>query len=453
MIGGRGENQTTLIVDLKGWDKRPLPEQHAAALVGKIQMMLAAIPEPKWQVFMPPAIPGLGMSNGISVHIQDKAEADPMKIDELKKVLLAKLNANPHILAAFVGYNAETPHLKFNLDRVKTEMFHVPVATIYATLQNYLGSRYVNDVNLGTQVNRVTVCAEASARATPEAVERLYVRSDTGAMVPVGSLGTISRELGPRTIYTRDKYVTAGINILPMPGVPSGLVMNEIRELFKEELPEGYGYDWSALSFQEARNEGSAAPLLLLAVLFGYLFLVAQYESWTIPLPVMLSIFVAVLGALLGLKYWGIFATGKPFALSIYAQLGLVLLVGLASKNAILLVEFARDKRESEGYSIVEAAGAAAGERLRALLMTALTTLLGTLPMMIATGAGAASRNHLGTTEFFGMLASVVFGILLVPGLYALFQTWRERIKRFFAYVSARAARRRSLKDSRKKRV
>ena len=172
----------------------------------------------------------------------------------------------------------------------------------------------------------------------------------------------------------------------------------------------------------------------------------AQYESWTIPLPVMLSIFVAVFGALMGLKYWGFFATGKPFALSIYAQLGLVLLVGLASKNAILLVEFAKDKHENEGLSIVDAAGAAAGERLRALLMTALTTLLGTLPMMLATGAGAASRNHLGTTEFFGMLASVMFGILLVPGLYSLFQTWRERIKRFFAFLSTRARRRRDLK-------
>ena len=446
MIGGRGENQTLVIIDLKGWDERPLPEQHASALVGRIQKLLAGVPEPKWQVFMPPAIPGLGMTNGISVHIQDKAEADPMKMDEVKNMLLAKINANPNVLMAFSGYNAKTPHLKFNLNREKTEMFHVPVATIYATLQNYLGSRYVNDVNLGTQVNRVTVAAEASARDTPEAVERLYVRSDTGAMVPVGSLGTISRELGPRAISTRDKYVTAQLTILPKPGVPSGLVMNELRDLFKAELPDGFGYDWAALSYQEQRNEGTAAPLILLAVLFGYLFLVAQYESWTIPLPVMLSIFVAVFGALMGLKYWGIFATGKPFALSIYAQLGLVLLVGLASKNAILLVEFAKDKRENEGYSIVDAAGAAAGERLRALLMTALTTLLGTLPMMIATGAGAASRNHLGTTEFWGMFASVVFGILLVPGLYALFQTWRERVKRFFAYLSARARRRRELK-------
>jgi multidrug efflux pump subunit AcrB len=223
--------------------------------------------------------------------------------------------------------------------------------------------------------------------------------------------------------------------------------MNEVKELLDSQLPEGYGYSWAALSYQEARNDGAAAPLILLAILFGYLFLVAQYESWTIPLPVMLSIFVAVLGALVGLKYWGIYASGSPYPLSIYAQLGLVLLVGLASKNAILIVEFARDKREVEGCSIVEAAGTAAGERLRALLMTALTTLLGTLPMMIATGAGAASRNHLGTTEFFGMLFSVVFGILLVPGLYALFQTWRERVKRFFAYIATMAARRRQIKD------
>jgi multidrug efflux pump subunit AcrB len=222
MIGGRGENQTTLIVDLKRWDERPDREQHVSKMIPKIQMALQSVPEPKWQVFAPPAIPGLGNANGISVHIQDKTGTDPIKLDEVKKVLLAKLNANPNILAAFAGYNAETPKLRFNLDRTKAEMFHVPVATVYATLQNYLGSRYVNDVNLGTQVNRVTVAAEAKGRAKPEDVERLYVRSDTGAMVPIGSLGTISRELGPRIIYTRDKYVTAGLNILPAPGVASG---------------------------------------------------------------------------------------------------------------------------------------------------------------------------------------------------------------------------------------
>ena len=448
MVGGRGENQTTVIVDLHRWNKRTDPDQHVSKVIPKVQAMLnRQIPEPTWKVFAPPAIPGLGNANGISFHLQDKTGTDPAKLDAVKNLVLMKLNQNPNVLAAFSGFNSKTPHIKFDLDRTKAEMYKVPVATVYATLQNYLGSRYVNDVNLGTQVNRVTVCAVPEARATPEDIERLYVRSDTGAMIPIGSLGTITRELGPRTISTRDKYMSADVTVLPKPGVASGTVMNEVRELMEEVLPDGYGYEWSGLSFQEARNDGAAAPLILLAVLFGYLFLVAQYESWTIPLPVMLSIFVAVLGALLGLKWFGIWMTGSPYPLSIYAQLGLVLLVGLASKNAILIVEFAKDKREVEKYSIVDAAGSAAGERLRALLMTALTTLLGTLLMMIATGAGAASRNHLGTTEFFGMLFSVVFGILLVPGLYALFQTWREKAKRFFSYISASAARRRQLKE------
>ena len=446
MIGGRGENQTLLVADLKDWADRPNRDQSALALVGRFQKILAAIPEPKWSVFTPPAIPGLGNANGIGFHLVNKVDSDPLKVNAIKNQLLMKLNQNPHVLAAFSGFNADTPHLKFNLDRVKAEMFKVPVATVYSTLQNYLGSRYVNDVNLGTQVNRVTVQSEHFGRATPDDVERLYVRSETGNMIPIGSLGTITRELGPRVVATRDKYVGAGMVVIPKPGVASGTVMKEIRELFDREIPDGFSYSWAALAYQEARNEGTAAPLILLAVVFGYLFLVAQYESWTIPMPVMMSIFVAVFGALLGLKYWGIYATGSPYPLSIYAQLGLVLLVGLASKNAILIVEFAKDKREKEDYSIVDAAGSAAGERLRALLMTALTTLLGTLPMMIATGAGASSRHHLGTTEFFGMGASVAFGILLVPGLYALFQTWRERVKRFFSYLATTAARRRELK-------
>lgn len=446
-MGGRGENLCFMIVDLKDWSERPNPEQHALRMVGRIRGMLQSIPEPVWSVFTPPAIPGLGIANGICFHVLNKVDTDPMKVDAALGALLVKLNARPDIQMAMSGFNAKTPKLYFNLDRVKAEMLKVPVATVYSTLQNYLGSRYVNDINLGTQVNRVTVQASHEGRSTPDDIARLFVRSDTGAMVPIGSLGTITRELGPRTVATRDKYTSAMVTVIPAPGVATGTLMKEIQRVAREEMPAGFDVSWAAISYQEARNEGTAGPLILLAVIFGYLFLVAQYESWTIPMPVMMSIFVAVLGALLGLRYWGILTTGAPFALSVYAQLGLVLLVGLASKNAILIVEFAKDKREQEGATIVEAAGSAAGERLRALLMTALTTLLGTLPMMIATGAGAASRNHLGTTEFWGMGASVAFGILLVPGLYALFQTWRENAKRFFSNIAATAARKCELKS------
>jgi len=444
-MSGRGENVCFLIADLTDWSERTRADQHAEQMVGRIQKLLAAIPEPKWSVFAPPAIPGLGIANGICFHLLNKNDTDPMKVDEVLGPLLMKLNARDDVMIAMSGFNAKTPKLHFNLDRTKAEMLKVPVATVYSTLQNYLGSRYVNDVNLGTQVNRVMVQASYEGRTDAEDVARLYVRGESGQMVPIGSLGSFTRELGPRMVSTRDKYTTAMVTVIPKPGVATGTVMKEIKELCRAELPEGFDISWAAISYQEARNEGTTAPLILLAIIFGYLFLVAQYESWTIPMPVMLSIFVAVLGALLGLRWWGIIMTGAPYSLSVYAQLGLVLLVGLASKNAILIVEFAKDKREKEGYGIVEAAATAAGERLRALLMTALTTLLGTLPMMIASGAGAASRNHIGTTEFWGMAASVGFGILLVPGLYALFQTWRENAKRFFAFLAAKAARNRAL--------
>ena len=447
MIGGRGENMNLLIVDLLPWEQRTRPEQAVQPLMKRFQEVLATIPEPSVKVFVPPAIPGLGDNSAIDLRLESKGDTDPMRLYSIMGEVLRKLNRLPSVMAAFSGYTADTPHLRFNLDRDKAEMFGVPVSSVYSTLQNYLGSRYVNDVNLGTQVNRVTVQSDWSGRATPEAIERLYVRSDKGGMVPIGALGTITREIGPRIVDRYNMFVSAKVNVMPKPGVASGAVIDDIKEVLAETLPDDYGYEWSGITYQEQRNSGAAAPLLVLAVLFGYLFLVAQYESWTIPLPVMLSIFVAVFGALVGLRFWGIMATGAPYSLSIYAQLGLVLLIGLASKNAILIVEFAKDKREKENYTIVEAAASAAGERLRALLMTALTTLLGTLPMMVATGAGAASRNHLGTTEFWGMAFSVGFGILLVPGLYALFQTWRENAKRFFAYLSAKAARRRELKD------
>jgi len=414
-IGGKGENQVSMTVTLRPWRERTDPAREVQAVRARVSETNATLPALQTRAFAPPAIPGFGAVGGVEPAIFSLGDTDPERLARVAQHVAAELAASPLIASAVCGYNATTPHLHLEVDRAKCELYRVPLAKLYATLQNYLGSLYVNDVNLGTQVNRVTVQADWSGRADAEAVRGLYVRSETGAMVQVGALAAFRETLGPRVIYRRNQYIFCTIPCTPAPGVDSGECIREVQRILAETLPPDYGYDWAGLSFHEMRARGTAVPLLVLAVLFGYLFLVAQYESWLVPLPVMFSVIVAVLGALIGLQAAGL-------SLSVYAQLGIVLLVGLASKNAILVVEFAKDARVAQGLSLPEAALAGARERFRAVLMTALTFVLGIAPLVWATGAGAGSRRAIGTATFAGMLAATLVGLVFVPALFVLFQ-------------------------------
>ena len=420
LLSGNADNVGFGIGILSPWDKRNRPELHLSAIMGQAQGKLAAISSANIFVFTPPAILGLGTTGGFDFRLQALEDQSPQEIAATTRAMAIAANQEPALLRVFSTYTANTPQLFVNLDRTMAEYLKVPVSRVFSTLQTQLGSSYVNDFNLRGRVYQVKVQAEAQYRDAQEDIGRLYIRSDDGKMVPMKSLVTMSTVLGPQIVDRYNQFASTQINGNAAPGFSSGEAMAAMERLAAKVLPAGYGYDWSSMSFQELKAGGKVSILFGLALLFGYLFLVGQYESWIIPLPIIIYVPVATLGALIGLWLTGL-------NLSMYAQVGLVLLVGLASKNAILIVEFSKDRRK-EGMSVEKAALEGAQIRFRPVLMTAFTFILGVAPMVIASGAGAGSRRAVGTTVFSGMLLATVVGIFLIPALYYGFQSVGEKV-------------------------